>query len=106
MVVAFCAGIPLEFTQEAGVVPCHRCSAIRTPFQSPHTTRREVVCVFYSPPIEEVFPSMHTLTVVISAKWSISWQDELDFGAADVRCVAKGGSDHLPLGVNVKKNPR
>ena len=43
-------GIPVEVTQEAGVVP--RCSraAIGTPFYSPHTTRRKTVSVFYPTP--------------------------------------------------------
>jgi len=40
---AFWAGIPVEVTQEAGVVPRCRNAAIGTPFQSPHTTRKETV---------------------------------------------------------------
>ena len=46
MVAAFWAGIPVEVTQEAGVVPRRKRAAIGTPFQSPHTTRRETVGVF------------------------------------------------------------
>ena len=32
MVAAFWAGIPIEVTQKAGVVPRCRCAAIETPF--------------------------------------------------------------------------
>ena len=45
MVAAFWAGIPVEFTEEAGVVLRFRHAAIVSPFQSPHTTRRATVCV-------------------------------------------------------------
>ena len=50
MVAAFWAGIPVEVTQEAGVVPRCRCAVIEIPFQSPHTTRKETVDVFYRQP--------------------------------------------------------
>ena len=46
IVAAFWAGITV--TQEAGVVPRHIRATIRTSFQSPYTTRRETVGVFYS----------------------------------------------------------
>ena len=45
---AFWAGIRVEDTQEAGVVPrCKRAANEILPFQSPHMTRRETVGVFY-----------------------------------------------------------
>ena len=46
MVAAFLAGIPVEVTQEAGVVPRCRRAAIGTPFQLPHTIRRDTVGAF------------------------------------------------------------
>ena len=62
MVAAFWAGIPVEFTQEADVIPCRRRAAIGTPFKSPHTTRRETVGVFYPSP---TVPNLNYLVVVI-----------------------------------------
>ena len=50
IVAAFWAGIPVEVTQEAGIVPSCRRAAIGTRFLSPHTTRRKTVGVFYSTP--------------------------------------------------------
>ena len=50
MVAALWTGIPVEVTQEAGEVLRRRRATIRTPFYSPHTTRREMVGVFYPPP--------------------------------------------------------
>ena len=39
MLAAFWTGIPVEVTQEAGVVPRRRRAAIGTSFYSSHTTR-------------------------------------------------------------------
>ena len=56
VVAAFKPGKPVssaktvEVTQESGVVPRYRSAAIRILFQSPHTTRRETVGVFYPTP--------------------------------------------------------
>ena len=47
IVAAFWVGVPVEVTQDAGVVPHCRCAVIGTPFLSPHTTRRATVGVFY-----------------------------------------------------------
>ena len=53
--IAFWAGTPVfsaktvKVTQETGVVPRRRRTANGTPFESPHTTRRETVDVFYPP---------------------------------------------------------
>ena len=62
MVAAFWAGIPVDFTQETGGVPCRRRAAIGTPFNSPLTTRRETVGVFYPSP---TVPTFNYLVVVI-----------------------------------------
>ena len=52
MVAALWSGIPVEVTQEDGVVlRCIR-AAIWIPFYSPHATRRETVRPFYSPPTQ------------------------------------------------------
>ena len=46
ILTAFWAGIPVEVTKKAGVVPRLRRAAIWIPFYSPHMTRRETVDVF------------------------------------------------------------
>ena len=43
----------VEVTQEAGVVPRHRCTVIGTPFQSPHRTPRLTVYIFCPSPTGE-----------------------------------------------------
>ena len=43
----------VEVTQDASVVPRRNLANIGTPFQQPHTTRRETVGVFYPPPSRE-----------------------------------------------------
>ena len=50
MVAAFWVGIPVEVTQEAGVIPRCRRAVVGTPFELPHTTHRETVGVFYTRP--------------------------------------------------------
>ena len=50
MVAAFWPRIPVEVTQEAGVVPRCRRAVIGTPILSPHRTRRETMGVFYPRP--------------------------------------------------------
>ena len=50
MVAAIWVSIPVEATQEAGVVSHCKRAAIGTPFSSPQTTRRETVVVFFPPP--------------------------------------------------------
>jgi len=61
MVAAFWAGIPVEVTQEAGIFPRCRRAAIRTLFQSPNTTCRETVGLFY--PCPQVVESCPTRIV-------------------------------------------
>ena len=51
MVAAFWVGIPVEVTQEAGVIPRCRRAVVGTPFELPHTTRRKTMGALYSPPI-------------------------------------------------------
>ena len=50
MLVVFWAGIPVEVTQGAGVVPRCRRAAIGTPISLPHTTHKDTVDVFYTLP--------------------------------------------------------
>ena len=61
MLAAFWAAIPVEVTQEAGIFPRCRRAAIRTLFQSPNTTCRETVGLFY--PCPQVVESCPTRIV-------------------------------------------
>ena len=73
MVAVFWLGILIEATQETGVVPPRRRAVIGTPIYLPHTTRRETVGVFYSPPTgEEIVIPIGMNRIIISLKKIIS----------------------------------